>query len=127
VKGKWLGDLLQAARAAPRGSWGLDRRSNPERWDDVVGRLLGRLGESYASRDTATLSQRGARSLVGLVVGNHLPQVGGERKGRWARKYQGDVGEGKIAIVGRHICDWSSPHRAWSGKRLVLGGRCTGR
>ena len=81
----------------------MDRRSNPERRDNVVGRLLGRLGEIYTSRDTATLSQRWARSLVSVTDGHHLPQVGGlrgERKGRRTRKYQGELGEGKITGVG---------------------------
>jgi hypothetical protein len=93
----------------------------------VVGQLLRDLGESDTSRDTATLSQRKPRSLVSLVGGCDLPQAGGrrgERKRRRTWKYRRDLGEGKITGLNRKIrSDGSSPHRAWGGKRPVLGGQ----
>ena len=65
VKRKQLGYFLQASRTTPWRGGSLDGRSNPDRRDDVVGWLLRSLGESDASSDTATLSQRGPIGLVG--------------------------------------------------------------
>ena len=92
----------------------------------MVGWLLRSLGESDASSDTTTLSQRGPIGLIRLVDGCRSPQGGrsrGERKGRWARKNQGNLGEGKIDGLDRNTgSDGSGLHRARSGERLVLRG-----
>ena len=93
----------------------------------MVGWLLRSLGESDASSDTTTLSQRGPIGLIGMVDGRRSPQGGrsrGERKGRWARKDQGNLWEGKIAGLDRNTgSDGSGLHRARSGERHVLGRR----
>jgi hypothetical protein len=127
MKGKRLGNLLHTARATPRRGRGLSWGGNPERRDGVVGRLLRNRRESDAPRDTTTLCQREPRCLVSLVCGHDLPQGGGlrgKRKRRWAWKHQRDLGERKITGLDRQIrSNWSSPHCARSGKRLVLGRR----
>lgn len=123
VKRKWLGDFLQTARAAPWRGWSLDWRSNPE----LRGDLLGNLREIDSSRDTASHSQRRYRSLAGLFGKCDPPQAGrrrGVRKGRWAWKYRGELWEGKNAGIDRKAGgNGSRLHRAWSGKRPILGGR----
>jgi hypothetical protein len=132
MKRKWLGHFLQTARATPRRGRDLGWGTNPDRRHNVVSRLLRNPGESDASRDTATLSQRRPRQLIGLIGSRHLPQSGkrwGERKRRGAGKNRRGLGEGKNAgIKGKTGGDGSGLHRARSGKRLVLrGGHSAGR
>ena len=92
----------------------------------MVDQFLRSLGKNDTSRDTTTLSQREPRGLIGLIGRWHFPQGGrqrGERKGRGAWKHRRDLWEGKNARLDRKIrSDGSGPHRARSGKRLVLGG-----
>jgi len=45
----------------------LNGRSDPDLRRDIVDRFLGRVGKIDAARDTATLSQRRARGLIGLI------------------------------------------------------------
>jgi len=125
VKRKRLGYFLKASRTTPWRGGSLYGRSNPDGRSDVVDRLV-RLGKIDATRDAATLSQGEARGLIGLIGRWHFPKGGrgrGERKGRRAWKERRDLGEGKNAGLGRSTSgDGGRPHRARSGKRLVLGG-----
>ena len=124
VKRKRLGRFLHTSRPTPWRSWGLDGGSDPNLRCDVVDRFLRSLGKIDAARDTATLSQRGARGLSGLIGGRHLPEHGGgrgERKGRGAREDRRDLGERNVGLDRKGRGDWSGPHRARGGKRPVLG------
>ena len=103
----------------------MNGRSDPNLRRDVVDRFLGSVGKVDAARDTATLSQRGTRSLIGLICRCYFPEHGRgrrERKGRGARKDWGNLGRRKNAGLDRKGGgDWSGPHRARGSKRPVLG------
>lgn len=104
----------------------MDRRGNPHRGRNGVGRLLGRLGETDTSRDAAALSQRGSGDLLRLSGRRYPPHGGREgrkRKGWWARKYRRDLRELQKASLNRKARgDRSGSHGARSGEGPVLRG-----
>ena len=76
----------------------MDKRSDPNLRCDAFDRFLGRVGGINAARDTATLSQRGARGLIGLICQWHLPRHGRGREGGLGRTEE-SLGKGRMQIL----------------------------